>query len=195
MGFPHLTARDKAFIGAGVSRGASRRRATAASKPHGEGQGTREPGMRRGCWPQAASAPDPAHGRSGRVRSRGTGAGRRSGDRSGRRHRVFSQRRRDQHEMPPALHLGPARRRRPERRAPARRPPVRERHASPASTSPTRPSWGRVKPITFPSAGNHEYLTSGAQGYFDYFNGAGASAAGRATATRATTASTSAPGT
>jgi hemolysin type calcium-binding protein/calcineurin-like phosphoesterase family protein len=35
-------------------------------------------------------------------------------------------------------------------------------------------SWGRVKPITFPAAGNHEYLTSGAKGYFDYFNGAGA---------------------
>ena len=35
-------------------------------------------------------------------------------------------------------------------------------------------SWGRVSPITFPAAGNHEYLTSGAQGYFDYFNGAGA---------------------
>jgi Ca2+-binding RTX toxin-like protein len=35
-------------------------------------------------------------------------------------------------------------------------------------------TWGRVKPITFPAAGNHEYLTSGAQGYFDYFNGPGA---------------------
>jgi hypothetical protein len=34
-------------------------------------------------------------------------------------------------------------------------------------------SWGRVKPITFPSAGNHEYLTGGGQGYFDYFNGPG----------------------
>ncbi len=33
------------------------------------------------------------------------------------------------------------------------------------------PSWGRLKPITFPSAGNHEYKTAGAQGYFDYFNG------------------------
>ena len=29
-----------------------------------------------------------------------------------------------------------------------------------------------MKPITFPSAGNHEYKTAGAQGYFDYFNGA-----------------------
>jgi Ca2+-binding RTX toxin-like protein len=35
------------------------------------------------------------------------------------------------------------------------------------------PSWGRVKPITFPAAGNHEYMTSGAAGYFDYFNGPG----------------------
>ena len=35
-------------------------------------------------------------------------------------------------------------------------------------------TWGRVKPITFPVAGNHEYLTSGAKGYFDYFNGPGA---------------------
>ena len=33
------------------------------------------------------------------------------------------------------------------------------------------PTWGRVKPITFPSAGNHEYRTAGAKGYFDYFNG------------------------
>ena len=33
------------------------------------------------------------------------------------------------------------------------------------------PTWGRVKPITFPSAGNHEYKTAGAKGYFDYFNG------------------------
>jgi hypothetical protein len=35
------------------------------------------------------------------------------------------------------------------------------------------PSWGRAKPITFPAAGNHEYKTSGANGYFDYFNGVG----------------------
>jgi Tol biopolymer transport system component len=34
-------------------------------------------------------------------------------------------------------------------------------------------SWGRVKSITHPAAGNHEYFTSGASGYFDYFNGAG----------------------
>ncbi len=36
------------------------------------------------------------------------------------------------------------------------------------------PTWGRVKSITRPAAGNHEYKTSGAAGYFDYFNGAGA---------------------
>ena len=33
------------------------------------------------------------------------------------------------------------------------------------------PSWGRVKPITRPVAGNHEYNTTAAGGYFDYFNG------------------------
>ena len=31
------------------------------------------------------------------------------------------------------------------------------------------PSWGRVKSITHPVPGNHEYLTPGAAGYFDYF--------------------------
>src|SRR5919108_204220 len=35
------------------------------------------------------------------------------------------------------------------------------------------PTWGRVKSITYPSLGNHEYQTSGASGYFDYFNGVG----------------------
>lgn len=34
------------------------------------------------------------------------------------------------------------------------------------------PSWGRVKAITYPSAGNHEYRTAGAAGYFDYFGAA-----------------------
>src|SRR5436190_15279541 len=44
------------------------------------------------------------------------------------------------------------------------------------------PSWGRVKPITHPAVGNHEYLTSGgtdcnsanagAAGYFKYFGSA-----------------------
>jgi hypothetical protein len=35
------------------------------------------------------------------------------------------------------------------------------------------PSWGRVKNRTHPTPGNHEYRTSGAAGYFDYFNGPG----------------------
>jgi hypothetical protein len=34
------------------------------------------------------------------------------------------------------------------------------------------PSWGRFKPLIHPAVGNHEYLTSGASGYFDYFGGA-----------------------
>jgi len=34
-------------------------------------------------------------------------------------------------------------------------------------------SWGRVKPVTRPVPGNHEYHTAGAAGYFEYF-GAGA---------------------
>ncbi|HEX6034444.1 MAG TPA: metallophosphoesterase, partial [Anaerolineales bacterium] len=32
------------------------------------------------------------------------------------------------------------------------------------------PSWGRHKARTKPSPGNHDYLTSGAAGYFQYFN-------------------------
>jgi len=35
------------------------------------------------------------------------------------------------------------------------------------------PTWGRFKSITHPIIGNHEYQTSGASGYFDYFNGTG----------------------
>jgi acid phosphatase type 7 len=31
------------------------------------------------------------------------------------------------------------------------------------------PTWGRVKSITYPVLGNHEYGQSGASGYFDYF--------------------------
>ncbi len=34
-------------------------------------------------------------------------------------------------------------------------------------------SWGRFKSITYPTVGNHEYITSGASGYYDYFNGVG----------------------
>lgn len=35
------------------------------------------------------------------------------------------------------------------------------------------PTWGRLKSVTRPAVGNHEYNTSGAAGYFDYFNGIG----------------------
>jgi calcineurin-like phosphoesterase family protein len=35
------------------------------------------------------------------------------------------------------------------------------------------PTWGRLKSITSPAVGNHEYGTAGAAGYFDYFNGVG----------------------
>src|SRR4051794_17937990 len=35
------------------------------------------------------------------------------------------------------------------------------------------PSWGRVRALTRPVVGNHEYETAAAAGYFDYFNGAG----------------------
>lgn len=34
------------------------------------------------------------------------------------------------------------------------------------------PTWGRLKAITRPAPGNHEYLTAGARGYFDYFGAA-----------------------
>jgi len=34
------------------------------------------------------------------------------------------------------------------------------------------PTWGRVKARTKPSVGNHEYRTSGASGYFNYFGAA-----------------------
>ena len=34
------------------------------------------------------------------------------------------------------------------------------------------PSWGRMKNITRPAVGNHEYLTGGASGYFSYFGAA-----------------------
>jgi hypothetical protein len=40
------------------------------------------------------------------------------------------------------------------------------------------PSWGRVKSITHPAVGNHEYGTKGAAGYFAYF-GAAAGAPGK----------------
>jgi Ca2+-binding RTX toxin-like protein len=34
------------------------------------------------------------------------------------------------------------------------------------------PTWGRVKDMTYPAVGNHEYLTPGAAGYFAYFGAA-----------------------
>jgi hypothetical protein len=36
-------------------------------------------------------------------------------------------------------------------------------------------TWGRANQINRPAVGNHEYLTPKAAGYFDYFNGVGAS--------------------
>ena len=51
------------------------------------------------------------------------------------------------------------------------------------------PTWGRFKPITYPVPGNHEYSTGGAADYFTI------SAPRPATPPRATTPSTSAPGT
>ena len=35
------------------------------------------------------------------------------------------------------------------------------------------PTWGRFKDLTSPTPGNHDYNTTGASGYFDYFNGTG----------------------
>lgn len=35
------------------------------------------------------------------------------------------------------------------------------------------PTWGRANNLARPVVGNHEYLTGGATGYFDYFNGVG----------------------
>ncbi|QSX79089.1 proprotein convertase P-domain-containing protein [Agrilutibacter solisilvae] len=35
------------------------------------------------------------------------------------------------------------------------------------------PNWGRFKALTNPTPGNHDYFTTGASGYFDYFNGPG----------------------
>lgn len=36
------------------------------------------------------------------------------------------------------------------------------------------PAWGRLLATTHPVPGNHEYVTPGASGYFDYFNGVAA---------------------
>jgi calcineurin-like phosphoesterase family protein len=40
-------------------------------------------------------------------------------------------------------------------------------------TASYAPTWGRLKSITRPVPGNHEYGIKGAKGYFDYFNGEG----------------------
>lgn len=47
-----------------------------------------------------------------------------------------------------------------------------ERGASDAFAASYDPSWGRLKSITRPVAGNHEYGTAGASGYFSYFGSA-----------------------
>ena len=43
-----------------------------------------------------------------------------------------------------------------------------------AYTASYAPTWGQRRGITHPIAGNRDYLTAGAAGYFDYFNGVGA---------------------
>ncbi len=48
-----------------------------------------------------------------------------------------------------------------------------ERNTLAAFRSTYDKTWGRVKGITRPVAGNHEYETPDAAGYFDYFNGPG----------------------
>ena len=50
-----------------------------------------------------------------------------------------------------------------------------ERGRLPEFEASYNPSYGRVKDVTYPSIGNHEYddPAGGAQGYFDYFNGVG----------------------
>ena len=52
------------------------------------------------------------------------------------------------------------------------------------------PSWGRLKAITHPAVGNHEYGSPGAAPYFQYFG-----ARRRANQARATTPTTWARGT
>jgi hypothetical protein len=43
----------------------------------------------------------------------------------------------------------------------------------PGTNTGYHPTWGRLKEVTHPVVGNHEYQTAGAKGYFDYFNGVG----------------------
>ena len=42
-------------------------------------------------------------------------------------------------------------------------------HARASSPGSYDPTWGRLRQITHPAAGNHEYGTADADGYFDYF--------------------------
>jgi acid phosphatase type 7 len=51
-----------------------------------------------------------------------------------------------------------------------------ERGAPDAFAAAYDPSWGRVKSITRPVPGNHEYGTAGASGYFSYFGSAAGTA-------------------
>ncbi len=62
----------------------------------------------------------------------------------------------DGRPLPPAGHLGSARRRSARRGAAARGHPVRQRDRLPGSTPSTTPTWGRVKSISRPILGNHE---------------------------------------
>jgi hypothetical protein len=50
-----------------------------------------------------------------------------------------------------------------------------QRGTLPAFSASFGPTWGRSKALMRPVPGNHEYETAGAEGYFDYFNGVGAS--------------------
>src|SRR5687767_13358631 len=59
------------------------------------------------------------------------------------------------------------------------------------------PSWGRAKAVTRPAIGNHELNDPAGKGtgYWDYYNGVGVQNGLAVSAARATTATTSAPGT
>ena len=90
----------------------------------------------------------------------------------------------------------PARERGPRRRSSSLGDMQYESASLSGINSSYNPTWGRVKSITRPALGNHEYKTTNAAGYFDYFNGERRRHRRRpAIAARATTASTSAPGT
>ena len=44
-----------------------------------------------------------------------------------------------------------------------------QRHGQLSSPASYHPSWGRLKAITHPAVGNHEYGSPGAAPYFQYF--------------------------